>query len=66
MTAPTAASAGRTAPARTAPARTAPAGPVRDAHPPLRRGPDGAPSDGAAAFLATLAEYEGCPVERLE
>ena len=29
-------------------------------------GPAGARTDGAAAFLATLAEYDGCPVERLE
>lgn len=33
---------------------------------PVITGPEAAPTDGAAAFLATLAEYEGCPVERLE
>lgn len=40
--------------------------PVPCAPAPVRAGPDGAPTDGAAAFLATLAEYEGCTEERLE
>jgi hypothetical protein len=31
-----------------------------------RRGPDGAPPRGAAAFLATVEQYEGCPAERLD
>ncbi|HVM27443.1 MAG TPA: hypothetical protein VM433_07195 [Mycobacteriales bacterium] len=45
----------------TAPLPPPPAGP-----PVLPSGPDAAPADGAAAFLATLAQYEGCAVERLE
>ena len=58
MTAPTA------VPAAVDAAALVPVAP--DPEPALRRGPDAAPADGAAAFLATLAEYEGCPVERLE
>jgi hypothetical protein len=46
--------------------RTAPLPPPPGSPPPLPTGPDAAPTDGAAAFLATLAQYEGCPVERLE
>lgn len=45
--------------------RTAPLPPPTP-HAPVITGPAAAPTDGAAAFLATLAEYEGCPVERLE
>ena len=50
----------------TAPAPAPAPAPTPEPEPPLRTGPDAAPADGAAAFLATLAEYEGCPVERLE
>ena len=48
---------------RTAPLPLPPPAP---ASPHVIVGPDGARTDGAAAFLATLAEYEGCSVERLE
>jgi hypothetical protein len=31
-----------------------------------RPGPDGAPAEGSAAFLETLAQYEGCRPDDLE
>ena len=37
-----------------------------DPEPVVVPGPDGVPARGAAAFLATLEVYEGCPPEQLD